>query len=145
MAKKRINVGLIGYQFMGKAHSNAYRQVGRFFPELPVEVGMHTLCGRNEAKVREAAEVYGWENVETDWKKVVENPEIDVILSNADDSFLAESVPRLGTDFHAVADYTAETAEWANRVRSAERSMNTAPPGRPMPPMSTNTSGSTRE
>ncbi|RYG26296.1 Gfo/Idh/MocA family oxidoreductase [bacterium] len=79
MAKKRINVGLIGYQFMGKAHSNAYRQVGRFFPELPVEVGMHTICGRNEAKVREAAAQMGWENVETDWRKVVENPEIDVI------------------------------------------------------------------
>ena len=78
MAKGRINVGLIGYQFMGKAHSNAYRQVGRFF-DLPVEVGMHTLCGRNEAKVREAAETYGWEHIETDWRKVVENPEIDVI------------------------------------------------------------------
>ena len=79
MAKGRINVGLIGYQFMGKAHSNAYRQVGRFFPELPVEIGMHTLCGRNEAKVREAADVLGWERVETDWHRVVENPEIDVI------------------------------------------------------------------
>jgi predicted dehydrogenase len=79
MAKKRINVGLIGYQFMGKAHSNAYRQVGRFFPELPVEVVMHTICGRSEAKVREAAAQMGWENVETDWRKVVENPEIDVI------------------------------------------------------------------
>ena len=78
MAKGRINVGLIGYQFMGKAHSNAYRQVGRFF-DLPVEVAMHTLCGRDEAKVREAAETYGWEHVETDWRKVVENPEIDVI------------------------------------------------------------------
>ncbi len=78
MAKKRVNVGLIGYQFMGKAHSNAYRQVGRFF-DLPVEVGMHTICGRNEAKVREAAETMGWENVETDWRKVVANPEIDVI------------------------------------------------------------------
>ena len=78
MAKKRINVGLIGYQFMGKAHSNAYRQVGHFF-DLPVEVGMHTLCGRNEAAVTKAAANFGWENVETDWRKVVENPEIDVI------------------------------------------------------------------
>ena len=78
MAKKRINVGLIGYQFMGKAHSNAYRQVGRFF-DLPVEVGMHTLCGRNEPKVRAAAEEYGWERVETDWRKVVADPEIDVV------------------------------------------------------------------
>jgi len=78
MAKKRINVGLIGYQFMGKAHSNAYRQVGRFF-DLPVEVGMHTLCGRNREAVEKAAAQYGWENVETDWRKVIENPEIDVI------------------------------------------------------------------
>jgi predicted dehydrogenase len=78
MAKKRINVGLIGYQFMGKAHSNAYRQVGHFF-DLPVEVGMHTLCGRNLDAVTKAAANFGWENVETDWRKVVENPEIDVI------------------------------------------------------------------
>ena len=63
---------------MGKAHSNAYRQVGHFF-DLPVEVGMHTLCGRNEAAVTKAAANFGWENVETDWRKVVENPEIDVI------------------------------------------------------------------
>ena len=78
MAKKKLNVGLIGYQFMGKAHSNAYRQVGRFF-DLPVEIGMHTLCGRNEAAVTAAAANFGWDNVETDWRKVIENPEIDII------------------------------------------------------------------
>lgn len=78
MGKRKVNVGLIGYQFMGKAHSNAYRQVGRFF-DLPVEVGMHTICGRNEAAVRQAADTLGWEHVETDWRKVVENPAIDVI------------------------------------------------------------------
>ncbi len=78
MSRKVYNVGLIGYQFMGKAHSNAYRQVGRFF-DLPVEVAMHTLCGRNEAAVTKAAETYGWANVETDWRKVVENPEIDIV------------------------------------------------------------------
>jgi predicted dehydrogenase len=78
MAKKTVNVGLIGYQFMGKAHSNAYRQVGRFF-DLPVDVRMHTLCGRNEGAVRKAADTYGWESVETDWRRLVENPEIDVV------------------------------------------------------------------
>jgi predicted dehydrogenase len=78
MAKKQLNIGLIGYQFMGKAHSNAYRQVGHFF-DLPYEINMHTICGRNEANVRKAAETYGWKNVETDWRKVVANPEIDVI------------------------------------------------------------------
>ncbi len=78
MSKKKVNVGLIGYQFMGKAHSNAYRQVGRFF-DLPVEVVMHTICGRNEAAVKKAAENYGWERYATDWRAVVNDPEIDVI------------------------------------------------------------------
>ena len=54
MSRKVYNVGLIGYQFMGKAHSNAYRQVGRFF-DLPADVRMHTICGRNEAAVSNTA------------------------------------------------------------------------------------------
>jgi predicted dehydrogenase len=78
MGKKQLNIGLIGYQFMGKAHSNAYRQVGRFF-DLPFDVHMHTLCGRNLEAVTKAAETYGWSKVETDWRKVVNDPEIDVI------------------------------------------------------------------
>jgi predicted dehydrogenase len=78
MSKPVLNIGLIGYQFMGKAHSNAYRQANHFF-DLPVEINMHTICGRNEAAVTKAAETYGWKNVETDWRKVLENPEIDVI------------------------------------------------------------------
>lgn len=78
MAKKQLNVGLIGYQFMGKAHSNAYRQVNRFF-DLPAQINMHTICGRNEAAVTAAAKTMGWANVETDWRKVIANPEIDII------------------------------------------------------------------
>ena len=78
MAKKQLNVGLIGYQFMGKAHSNAYRQANRFF-DLPAQINMHTICGRNQAAVTAAAETMGWTNVETDWRKVVANPEIDII------------------------------------------------------------------
>ncbi|MCU0316439.1 MAG: Gfo/Idh/MocA family oxidoreductase [Fimbriimonadaceae bacterium] len=78
MAKPVLTIGLLGYQFMGKAHSNAYRQVGRYF-DLPVEIRMKTICGRNEAKVRQAAEVFGWEGHETDWRKVIADPEIDII------------------------------------------------------------------
>ena len=63
---------------MGKAHSNAYRQVNRFF-DLPAQVGMHTICGRTEPAVKAAAEKMGWANVETDWRKVIANPEIDII------------------------------------------------------------------
>lgn len=78
MSKPTLTVGLIGYQFMGKAHSNAYRQAGRFF-DLPYTLRMKTLCGRNEAAVRTAAATYGWEGIETDWRKVIEDPEIDII------------------------------------------------------------------
>jgi len=75
---QRLNVGLIGYQFMGKAHSNAYRQVGRFF-DLPYEIGMRTLCGRTEGAVRAAADKFGWERVETDWRRVIDDPEIHIV------------------------------------------------------------------
>ena len=78
MSKRVLNIGLIGYQFMGKAHSNAYRQANHFF-DLPADINMHTICGRNEAAVTKAAETLGWKNVETDWRKVIANPEIDVI------------------------------------------------------------------
>ncbi len=78
MSKPHLTVGLIGYQFMGKAHSNAYRQANRFF-DLPMQIRMKTICGRNESMVSAAAEQLGWEHYETDWKKVVADPEIDVI------------------------------------------------------------------
>ena len=78
MSKPVLNVGLIGYQFMGKAHSNAYRQANHFF-DLPAEINMHTICGRNEAAVSKAAQTFGWKNYETDWRKVIANPEIDII------------------------------------------------------------------
>lgn len=78
MSKRTINVGLIGYQFMGKAHSNAYRQVGRFF-DLPCEVRMKTICGRNENAVKAAADKFGWEGYATDYRQVIADPEIDVI------------------------------------------------------------------
>ena len=63
---------------MGKAHSNAYRQVGRFF-DLPYEVEMRTLCGRNTDAVSAAAEKFGWSQVSTRWQDVVADPSIDII------------------------------------------------------------------
>ena len=72
------NVGLIGYKFMGKAHSNAYKSVGMFFP-LKNRVVMKAICGRDEAGVRKAAETWGWESYETDWKKLIRRRDIDVI------------------------------------------------------------------
>src|SRR5919202_6939902 len=75
---KRLNVAMIGYKFMGKAHSNAWRQVGRFF-ETPFEPVMKVVCGRGEEDVRLAAERFGWQEYATSWEQVVERKEIDVI------------------------------------------------------------------
>ena len=75
---KTLNVGIIGYKFMGKAHSNAWTNAPLFFDMDTVPV-MHTACGRNEAAVQKFADRWGWKHIETDWRKVVENDEIDVI------------------------------------------------------------------
>jgi predicted dehydrogenase len=74
----QVNVGLIGYQFMGKAHSNAYKSVGMFFP-LKNRIVMKAICGRNGEELKKAAESWGWESYESDWKKLVSRQDIDVI------------------------------------------------------------------
>ncbi|NLF58534.1 MAG: Gfo/Idh/MocA family oxidoreductase [Candidatus Hydrogenedens sp.] len=73
-----MNIGLIGYGFMGRAHSNAYRKVNQFF-DLGHEPVLKAVCARNEAKVRPFAEKWGWESVETDWRALVARDDIDVI------------------------------------------------------------------
>ena len=75
---KKLNVGMIGYGFMGRAHSNAYRQVNRYF-KLDTEPVLKAACARNEVKLAEFAANWGWESTETDWRKLVERDDIDVI------------------------------------------------------------------
>jgi len=78
MKRRPLRVGLIGYNFMGKAHSNAWRQAGRFF-DLPVEVELDTICGRSPAGVKAAAAKFGWRRTSTDWREVISDPNIDVV------------------------------------------------------------------
>ncbi|MBP9903151.1 MAG: Gfo/Idh/MocA family oxidoreductase [Verrucomicrobiota bacterium] len=78
---KTLRVGMVGYGFMGKAHSNAWRQAPRFFP-LKAHVELHTICGRSAAGVQTARIQFGWENAATDWRDVVESPLIDVVDIN---------------------------------------------------------------
>jgi len=78
MAKKKVGIALIGYAFMGKTHSNAYRQVTKFF-EPDVEPEMKVLVGRNEDNVRRAAEHFGWQEYSTNFEEVLARPDIDII------------------------------------------------------------------
>jgi predicted dehydrogenase len=75
---KTLRVGLIGYRFMGRAHSNAWRQAPRFF-HLKANVELHTICGRHAAGVQAARAQLGWQKAATDWHEIVESPLIDIV------------------------------------------------------------------
>jgi predicted dehydrogenase len=77
---------MIGYKFMGKAHSNAWRQVSRFF-DVPLEPEMAVICGRNHAGVTAAAHQLGWQEISTKWQDVIARPDIDAIdINTANDT-----------------------------------------------------------
>lgn len=75
---KDLNIGMMGYSMMGKAHSNAYRAAPFYF-DLDVNPVLHTIAGRSYEKVKRSAEKFGWNNYTTDWRELINNPEIDVI------------------------------------------------------------------
>src|SRR5262249_13184263 len=75
---KPLNVGLIGYGFMGKAHSNAYAQVNHFF-DLQHRPVLKALCARSADKAKQFADQWGYESVETDWRKLVARKDIDLV------------------------------------------------------------------
>ncbi len=75
---KKLNVGLIGYGFMGRTHSNAYRRVNNFF-DVPYEPVLQVVCGLVEAEAKAFAEKWGYKSYTTDWHKVVEDENIDVV------------------------------------------------------------------
>jgi predicted dehydrogenase len=88
-----IGVGLVGYKFMGKAHSNAYRQVASFFPDVALRPEMKAVCGRDEAAVKDAAAQFGWQGYETDWRKLVGRDDIGLVdVSTPGDSHAEISI-----------------------------------------------------
>lgn len=78
MSKKPLNIGLVGYGFMGRTHSNAFRKVGNFF-DLPYEPVLKAICGRNRERAEAFREQWGYESVEHDWRRLVKRADIDVI------------------------------------------------------------------
>lgn len=114
---KPLRVGMIGYGFMGKAHSNAYQKVGRFFPELEHRPVLAALCARSKDKAQEFADTWGYESVETDWRALVDRDDIDLIDIGTPNNTHAE-----------IAIAAAEAGKWvacekplAMNVEEAER------------------------
>ncbi len=78
MPDKTCNVALVGTKFMGRAHSNAYLKVAKFF-DLPLAPVMHTVLARNTDETQAFAARWGWQNASTDNDATINNPEIDLI------------------------------------------------------------------
>src|SRR4249920_676738 len=79
MAKRKLNVAMIGYDFMGRAHSNAWRQVARFFPDIPFEPVLKVVVGRTKEKVTEAQGRLGFEEASTSWQETLARKDIDIV------------------------------------------------------------------
>src|SRR6266404_3734672 len=75
---KKLNVGLIGYGFMGRTHSNAFRKVNNFF-DLEYQPVLKAICARSPDKAKAFADKWGYESIETDWRKLVARKDIDLI------------------------------------------------------------------
>jgi len=78
MSKPTLRVGMVGYAFMGAAHSQAWRTAPRFF-DLPLTPVMSVLGGRNRDNVAAAAERLGWASVETDWRRLIGRDDVDAV------------------------------------------------------------------
>jgi len=78
MTTKPLRVGLVGYGFMGRTHSNAFARVNQFF-DVPYRPVLQAVCARDAGKVAAFAGQWGYASTETDWRKLVARPDIDLI------------------------------------------------------------------
>ncbi|MEU8054356.1 Gfo/Idh/MocA family oxidoreductase [Micromonospora oryzae] len=121
----QLRVGMVGYAFMGAAHSQAWRTVNRVY-DLPAQVRMALVCGRDTGKVAEAADRLGWEAHTTDWRRLVESDEIDVVdICTPGDSHAEIALAALAAGKHVLcekplANTVAEAREMAAAAVAAQ-------------------------
>jgi len=100
----RINVALLGSKFMGRAHSNAWLNVGKFFPGdvLPI---MHTVAGRSASDLEEFARTWGWQHASTDWRAVLQSADIGLIdIATPNDVHAEQAVAALEAGKHVACE-----------------------------------------
>jgi predicted dehydrogenase len=119
---RNINCALIGQAFMGRAHSNAYRQVARFF-DLPVEPIMHSIAGRNGETLPGFARAQGWQNWTTNWRDYIDDPEIDLVdVSTPNDVHREMSIALLEAGKNVACEKPlASTLDEAREMRDAAK------------------------
>ncbi|GLY18240.1 Gfo/Idh/MocA family oxidoreductase [Kineosporia rhizophila] len=104
MAENTLGVGMIGYAFMGAAHSQAWRSAGHFF-DLPATARMTAICGRDRAATEGAAAKLGWESVETDWRALLERDDIQIIdICSPGDTHAEIAIAALAAGKHVLCE-----------------------------------------
>jgi predicted dehydrogenase len=120
--KKKLNIGLVGYGFMGRAHSNAFLQAPRFF-DVPFEPVLKALCARNKDRANAFAANWGYQSVESDWRRLVERKDIDVIdIASPNDTHqdIAVAAARAGKTVMCEKPLGRNAAESETMVRAVE-------------------------
>jgi predicted dehydrogenase len=113
---KPLRVGMAGYAFMGAAHSHAWRTAPRFF-DLPLQPQLTAVAGRNADGVRAAAGKLGWESAETDWRRLIERDDIDLVdICTPGDTHAEIAIAALEAGKHVLCEKPL-----ANSVDEAER------------------------
>ena len=101
---KTLRVAMIGYGFMGKVHSHAWRTVNHFFPDAP-PIEMTVICGRSAEALEGARVQFGWNEAETDWKKVIARSDIDIIdICTAGDTHAEIAIAALNAGKHVICE-----------------------------------------
>ncbi|MGH3166734.1 MAG: Gfo/Idh/MocA family protein [Trebonia sp.] len=113
---KQIGIGMVGYAFMGRAHSNAWHTVARAFPDVPPKPRLAAICGRDKAATETAAGTRGWESTESDWRALIERDDIDLIdISAPGDTHAPIAIAALEAGKHVLCEKPL-----ANTVAEAE-------------------------
>jgi len=115
-----LGIGLIGYAFMGAAHSQAWRSAPRFF-DLPLDPAMNVLGGRNAEAVRAAAAKLGWKETETDWRKLIARDDVQLVdVCTPGDSHAEIAIAALEAGKHVLCEKPlANTVEEAEAMTAA--------------------------
>ena len=122
--KKKLNIGLVGYGFMGRTHSNAFVQAPRFF-DVPYEPVLKAVCARNADRVKAFASNWGYESIETDWRALVDRKDIDLIdIASPNDThaqiaIAAASAGKMVTCEKPLARNAAEAEKMVTAAESA--------------------------
>lgn len=122
-ARKPLRIGLVGYGFMGRAHSNAFAKVNHFF-DLQHQVVLQAVCARDETKVKAFADRWGYHSTETDWKKLIARDDIDVIdiaTPNNTHAEIAHAAAKAGKMILCEKPLSMDAAEGKKMVAAVEK------------------------